>query len=642
MHSRIQKIALIFLTVLILFGVLPSGTSASQSGSAAQITAQQLDLGDDLTMHFYGTVSSEYVADAVVNITVGGKEAASYIVKDMTPEENGTYRFSVDLGAPEMTENITLTVTAGENTLLQNTYSIQAYARYLLEGDATEETKALLKEMLNYGAKAQIYFDHKTDDLANAGYEIDAQAVIPSDAPEVTVADDLPGIIYHGTSMVFESKLALRYYFLTLKGVEGYTFTVDGIPYTPIPKDDYYYIEVSGISPDQMDAQMEIAVTGDSGRLSFRYCPMTFISRMYHKDTSSDALKNLLLAASRYFAAAEVYTDPLAAMVNKMTTEEKVGQLFLARCPDINALEDISTYHLGGYILFGRDFEDKTPAQVISTIGSYQEAAAIPMLIAVDEEGGTVCRVSSHSQFRESRFPSPRRLYEQGGLELIFQTETEKCQMLKGLGINVNVSPVCDITTDPDAFMYSRSLGQSPEETGRFVAGLVGVMQENQLGGILKHFPGYGNNTDTHTGIAVDNRSLEELESADLIPFAAGIDAGCGAILISHTFINCLDTVYPASLSPAVHQYLRETMGFDGVIVTDDLVMQAITDLYGAEEAAVLAVLAGNDLLCSTEYQVQYDAVLEAVKSGRISQAQLEQSVRRVLQWKYDLGLVPD
>ena len=100
-----------------------------------------------------------------------------------------------------------------------------------------------------------------------------------------------------------------------------------------------------------------------------------------------------------------------------------------------------------------------------------------------------------------------------------------------------------------------------------------------------------------------------------LLPFAAGIDAGADAILVSHTIVECLDPETPASLSPAVHSYLRNTMGFEGVIVTDDLVMQAITDAYGAGEAAVLAVLAGNDLLCSTEYTVQYEAVLAAVRS---------------------------
>jgi beta-N-acetylhexosaminidase len=165
-------------------------------------------------------------------------------------------------------------------------------------------------------------------------------------------------------------------------------------------------------------------------------------------------------------------------------------------------------------------------------------------------------------------------------------------------------------------------------------------MDSNKIGSCLKHFPGYGNNADTHTGIAVDSRSLAELESKDLIPFAAGIRAGADAILVSHTIVEALDPDLPASLSPAVHNYLRNTMGFEGVILTDDLVMQAITDVYGAGEAAVLAVLAGNDLLCSSEYTVQYEAVLAAVLEGRIDIDTLNNAVRRVLQWKIDLGLL--
>lgn len=338
-------------------------------------------------------------------------------------------------------------------------------------------------------------------------------------------------------------------------------------------------------------------------------------------------------------AATEPPFDALA-LAGSLTTEEKVGQLFLARCPETGALEDIGAYHLGGYVLFGRDFQNGTPESVAATVAEYQNAAAIPLLIAVDEEGGTVTRVSSYSQYRDSRFPSPRKLYAESGLSLILETEEEKCTLLKSLGINVNLAPVCDITTDPEAFMYSRSLGQSPEETGDYVAAVVALMAAQQVGSVLKHFPGYGNNTDTHTGIAVDDRPLEALESADLLPFAAGIDAGCGAIMVSHTFVNCLDSEYPASLSPAVHTYLRSEMGFEGVIATDDLVMEAITDQYGAGEAAVLAVLAGNDLLCSSEYQIQYAAVLEAVQSGRISEELLDQAVARVLQWKYDLVLI--
>lgn len=335
----------------------------------------------------------------------------------------------------------------------------------------------------------------------------------------------------------------------------------------------------------------------------------------------------------------EAPPDPLETLVSEMLPEEKVGQLFLARCPDTDAVADIGKYHLGGYILFGKDFDEQTPDSIRTVLSEYQKAAAIPLLIAVDEEGGTVCRVSNHRAFRESRFPSPRSLYYEGGMETVIACEDEKSELLVSLGINVNMAPVCDITTDPNAFMYKRSLGQIPEITGNFIAETVQTMEEAGIGSVLKHFPGYGNNVDTHVGIAIDNRSLEELENCDLIPFKAGIDAGCDAILVSHTFVNALDDVYPASLSPAVHGYIRENMGFDGVIVTDDLVMQAITDQYGAREAAVLAVLAGNDLLCSTEYPVQYAAVLDAVREGRISTEQLDQAVLRILRWKSHLGL---
>lgn len=340
----------------------------------------------------------------------------------------------------------------------------------------------------------------------------------------------------------------------------------------------------------------------------------------------------------------EEITEPefdVCAIMENMSTEEKAGQLFLARCPDSDALSDVYEYHLGGYILFSRDFKDSTPEEVAERITEYQSAAKIPMLIAVDEEGGTVTRVSRYTQFRQQGgFASPRYYYNKGGMDLVIEKENEKCALLQSLGINVNMAPVCDITTDKSAFMYERSLGQSPEETGRFAVAVTSVMAEYGIGGVLKHFPGYGNNRDTHTGIAIDNRSLSELESADLVPFRMAIESGCSAILISHTFVNCLDTEYPASLSEKVHDYLRSEMGFDGVAVTDDLVMEAITDLYGAEEAAVLAVLAGNDLLCSSEYKIQYAAVLNAVESGRISMELLDEAVARVLIWKYNIGLI--
>lgn len=332
--------------------------------------------------------------------------------------------------------------------------------------------------------------------------------------------------------------------------------------------------------------------------------------------------------------------DPIERMMRSMTLEEQVGQLFLVRCNAETALEDIANYHLGGLVLFGVDFEQETPGSVTQTIAAYQEAAKVPLLIAVDEEGGTVTRVSHYSQFRETPFDAPRDLYDRGGMDLVLDTETEKCQLLRSLGINVNLAPVCDISTQPDALLYQRSLGQGPETTSPFISNTVRIMADHQIGSVLKHFPGYGDNEDTHVQIAIDSRSLQTYESSDLLPFRAGIDSGADAVMVCHTIVEAMDSEMPASLSPAVHRYLRENMGYDGVVMTDDLVMEAITQQYGAGEAAVLAVLAGNDLLCSTEYAVQYEAVLEAVLTGRIDYGMVVDSVKRVLIWKQELGLI--
>lgn len=331
--------------------------------------------------------------------------------------------------------------------------------------------------------------------------------------------------------------------------------------------------------------------------------------------------------------------DPLEVLMDSLTLEQKVGQIFLARCPETGAAEAVRQYHLGGFVLFDRDFEGETPSSMAQKIAGYQGVSDIPLLIAVDEEGGTVNRVSSHKAFRAYPFPSPRALYTKGGLELIHNTEAEKAQLLSGLGINVNLAPVCDITTNPSAFMYRRSLGQSPAVTGEFVTDSIQTMGRFGVAAVMKHFPGYGNNADTHTGIARDSRSLETLETEDMQPFFAGISAGGGAILVSHTIVEAIDPECPASLSQPMNYYLRLAMNFGGVIITDDLSMDAIAAQYGTEEAAVLAVLAGNDLLCSTEFETQYSAVLKACRSGRIPEAVLNEAVERVLRWKAQMGL---
>ena len=334
--------------------------------------------------------------------------------------------------------------------------------------------------------------------------------------------------------------------------------------------------------------------------------------------------------------------DPAELYVNNLPLETQVAQMFFARCPDVDAAALAAEYDIGGYILFGRDFEGQTPDSVTATIQSYQDAAATPMLIGVDEEGGTVVRVSANPAFRAEKFRSPQALYNEGGFDLITSDTREKDELLSSIGVNVNFAPVCDVSTDPNDFMNARSFGRDAAQTSEYVRTVVGQMAADGMGMVLKHFPGYGNNIDTHTGIATDERPIETFRESDFLPFAAGIEAGAQSVLVSHNIVTCMDSELPASLSPAVHDILRDELGFEGVIMTDDLIMEAITDYTGGENAAVLAVQAGNDMLVSSDFVTQYNAVLAAVQDGTISEDRIRESAIRVIRWKMDLGLLEE
>lgn len=335
----------------------------------------------------------------------------------------------------------------------------------------------------------------------------------------------------------------------------------------------------------------------------------------------------------------EINDQKLDRFISNMKLEEKVGQMFFVRCPDEDAVQQVSEYNIGGYILFGRDFDGKTKDEVINCIQSYQNEADIPLLIGVDEEGGTVVRVSSNPNLRETPFLSPKDTYADGGWDAIKHDAAEKADLLLSLGINVNLAPVCDMTSDEYGFMYDRSFSSDIDMENRYVRTVVETSKSKKLGTVLKHFPGYGNNSDTHTGIAYDDRDYSEFENTDFKPFYQGIESGADCILVSHNIVNCMDSECPASLSQKVHDILRNNFRFDGVIMTDDLIMDAITDFTGDEAAAVTAAKCGNDLLCCSSVDTQYPAVLEAVQSGKIPEAQVDASVKRILKWKQNLGI---
>ena len=333
-------------------------------------------------------------------------------------------------------------------------------------------------------------------------------------------------------------------------------------------------------------------------------------------------------------------TDKITEMLDNMTIPEKVGQMFMVRVPKENADKRVSEYHLGGYIMFGRDFDNKTKEEVINNIASWQEASDISMLIGVDEEGGTVNRISTNTEFRSEPFKSSQELYKDGGFDLIYEDTIEKSKFLKELGINVNFAPVVDVSSNPDDYIYKRSFGENATLTSEYATTVVTAMKESNVASVLKHFPGYGNNVDTHTGIAIDNRSLENFRNNDFLPFKAGIESGADIILVSHNIVTSIDPDNPASLSKSVHEILRGELGFTGVIITDDLYMTAIRDNYENESVAIQAILAGNDLICTTDFEPQIPAVIAAIKAGIIDIEQINESVRKILELKLELNLI--
>jgi beta-N-acetylhexosaminidase len=322
-------------------------------------------------------------------------------------------------------------------------------------------------------------------------------------------------------------------------------------------------------------------------------------------------------------------------LLEKMTIEEKIGQLFLARCPEDENLSLYLSMNPGGFIMFGRDFTDKTKEQVINNINYYQENSDIPMIIGVDEEGGTVVRVSSNPDLAGERFKSPQELYNAGGFEEIIIDTTEKSKLLKSLGINLNLNPVADVSTNAEDFIFNRSFGRSAEETAEYVKIVVETAKKNNISSTLKHFPGYGNNVDTHTGSAYDERPYEEFLRSDFIPFKSGIDAGAESILVSHNIVKSLDAENPASLSKKVIDILRNNMEFTGIIMTDDLSMGAVSETASPE---VMAVLAGNDMLIVSDLEKSYNELLSAVLQGVISEDRIDESVLRILKWKLSMS----
>lgn len=326
--------------------------------------------------------------------------------------------------------------------------------------------------------------------------------------------------------------------------------------------------------------------------------------------------------------------------INTMTLEEKIAQMILVSCHEDVDITDAIEKGVGGLCLYAFSFEGKTKEEVIDMTSYFQSLAKTPLIISTDEEGGSVNRVSINENLRAVPFWASADLFEYGGWDLVMSDTEEKADLLLSLGINVNLAPVCDVPLSEDNYIYDRTFGMDANNTGAYVTLVVSTMKEKGIGSVLKHFPGYGGSVDTHENVAYDNRDYSAFEKGDFIPFQCGISSGADSVLVSHNIVTCMDADMPASLSKPVHDILRNDLGFRGVIMTDDLVMDAITHFTDGESAAVYAVLAGNDMLCCENYDEAISSIITAVKEGTVSEEQIDASVERILKWKSDLNLV--
>ena len=323
----------------------------------------------------------------------------------------------------------------------------------------------------------------------------------------------------------------------------------------------------------------------------------------------------------------------LSNIVQAMTIEDKAGQLLLV----LDSKNLLTDQTMSGCVLFEDDFANKSRNEVIENIERYQSNAKYPMIIAVDEEGGSVVRVSKY--LRDNRFRLPQDVYKSGGMDSIISDATEKSEYLKEFGINVNLAPVADVATNEDDYIYRRSFGVDADATSNYVRNVVMAMSDIKMGSVLKHFPGYGSAPGSG-GTYHDSRDFNSLKNNDLLPFKAGIEAGANSILVTNNIIDSVDNQNPATLSKDIHNLLREDLKYNGVIMTDDVTDLNNNEFGNESEIVIKAIKAGNDLIMTSRPQIYFESLIAAINNDELCLNELDLSVLRVIAWKDSLDII--
>lgn len=344
--------------------------------------------------------------------------------------------------------------------------------------------------------------------------------------------------------------------------------------------------------------------------------------------------------------------------IEKMTLEEKVGQLFVIRPDSIDPeltpedieknyssgvkilsdkmSEDYKKYPAGGFVLFQKNIQ--SPEQVKTFTSQLHELGNgnLRPLIYVDEEGGIVARLANTKSFNLQKYPNMGVYSASKKQEDIFEAGKVIGGYLKEYGFDVNFAPVADVNTNPNnPIIGDRAFSSNPETAGNMCLAFLQGLNAAGIYGCLKHFPGHGNTTtDTHKGYAETTRNWNELMNCEMIPFMKGIENNVEFIMAAHITAPAIDEKnLPSTLSYKIlTEKLRNEMGYKGIIITDAMEMGAIQKTYSDEESTVMAVMAGADIiLMPYDYRKAFNAVVQAVKKGQLTESRIDESVRRIL-----------
>lgn len=341
-------------------------------------------------------------------------------------------------------------------------------------------------------------------------------------------------------------------------------------------------------------------------------------------------------------------------ILNSMTTEEKAAQIFFVTPEAITGVQTVTAagdatkaalekYPVGGLVYFSANLisPEQTRTMLANTWAYSQEVMKVPVYLGVDEEGGTVARVASNPAFSVTQYQGMRAIGDTGDPSQAYQAAQTISSYLKDLGFNMDFAPDADVITNPEnKVIGNRSFGTDPQLVGDMVSAAVKGFRDQAMASCIKHFPGHGGTKgDTHEGYAYTDRTVEQMESAELLPFRSGIEAGVEFIMASH--ISAPNTPAgdtPASLSSyMLTDLLREQMGYQGLVITDAMNMGAISQQYSSAQAAVQAFQAGADMILMPEnFTEAYNGILQAVQSGQITQERLDTSVLRILETKLE------